>query len=69
MDDLNYHKELYHKIEERAISRLGNSVSYLCRAKIRVGKFKALYSMLVKQYNTPNSSKDLKTSLNLKRGY
>ena len=38
------HKGLYNKTRERANSRLGESVSDLCRAKIRLGKFKAVYS-------------------------
>ena len=37
------HKRLYNEIGERANFRLGESVSDLCRAKIRLDKFKAVY--------------------------
>ena len=40
------HKLLYNKTQERANSRLDESVSDLCRAKIRLGEFKAVYSIL-----------------------
>ena len=33
----------YNKTRDRANSRLSESVSYLCRAKIRMGEFKAVY--------------------------
>ena len=39
-------KGLYYKTRERANSRLGKSVSDFCRAKIRLGKFKAVNSIL-----------------------
>ena len=39
------HKGLYNKIGERANSRLGESVLDICRAKIRLGEFKAVYSI------------------------
>ena len=38
------------RIEERANSRLGKSVLDLCRAKIRLDEFKAVYSMKMNFY-------------------
>ena len=41
------YKEVCNQIEERANSRLGESISDPYRAKIRLGEFKAVYSILI----------------------
>ena len=43
------------EIGEGANSRLGESVSDLFRAKIRLGEFKAVYSILIHVFNNDDS--------------